>query len=162
MFARSSVRYVDTLLDRQPRRGDPKIYLQIAVGSPTASALAMVDTGATYSVLDADVAEELGAFQDAGVPEVRLSTRHGILPGRLVRRDTWLLADDGPALAIEATFWVSSDWTFGCVLGYSGLLDRVRFALDPARNRFYFGPLEDEPARLVDSRAGTPYGPAAS
>ncbi len=35
----------------------------------------------------------------------------------------------------------SSDWPPGkTFLGYSGLLDSIRFALDPQRNHFYFGP----------------------
>jgi hypothetical protein len=104
--------------------------------------LAMVDTGAAYSVLDADVADELGAFDDAGVPEIELSTRHGPLRGRLVRREMWIIAEEGPTLGVEATFWVSSDWTFGHVLGYSGLLERIRFAVDPLVSRFYFGAVD--------------------
>jgi hypothetical protein len=104
--------------------------------------LAMVDTGAAYSVLDADVADELGAFDDAGAPQLELSTRHGLLRGHLVRRETGIVAEEGPTLGFEATFWVSRDWTFGHVLGYSGLLERIRFAIDPLVSRFYFGSLD--------------------
>jgi hypothetical protein len=28
----------------------------------------------------------------------------------------------------------------GTFLGYSGLLERIRFAVDPQQNNFYFGP----------------------
>lgn len=142
IFTSSWVGYVDTRLAHQPRRGDPKIYVQVAVGTPNSSMLAMVDTGAAYSVLDADVAEELDAFDDAGAPPVELSTRHGLLRGRLVRRETWIVAQEGPTLGFEATFWVSRDWTFGLVLGYSGLLERIRFAVDPIARRFHFGSLD--------------------
>jgi hypothetical protein len=142
IFTASWVGYVDTRNAQQPRRGDPKIYIQIAVGTPSSSMLAMVDTGAAYSVLDADVAEELGAFDEAGTPQVDLATRHGLLRGRLVRRETWIVAQEGPTLGFEATFWVSRDWTYGLVLGYSGLLERIRFAIDPIAARFHFGSVD--------------------
>ncbi len=39
------------------------------------------------------------------------------------------------------TFFICSDWPDGrTFLGYSGLLDSIRFALDPQANHFYFGP----------------------
>ena len=49
-------------------------------------------------------------------------------------------ADEGAPLVTEATFFVSADWPEGMTfLGYSGLLDSMRFALDPQANHFYFG-----------------------
>jgi hypothetical protein len=53
-----------------------------------------------------------------------------------------LVADNGESLSIEATVWVSREWTGGNFLGYGGLLERIRFAVDPANNLFYFGPLD--------------------
>jgi hypothetical protein len=134
--------YADFLPSRQPRRGDPKVYVPMAVGQASLRMLAMVDTRATYSVVDASVAAFLGAFEDADVPEATLSTRYGKLTGRLVRRDVWILPAEGAALHLEATLWACPEWSFGHVIGYSGLLDRLRFAIDPGRNHFHFGPLE--------------------
>lgn len=52
-----------------------------------------------------------------------------------------ILAEEGESMTIEPTFFVPSDWpqdlTF---LGYSSLLDSIRFAIDPEANDFYFGP----------------------
>jgi len=101
----------------------------------------MLDSGSTYSVLDADVAEELGAFADTEAPSVIMGTRRGTLAGRLVRRPLWLLADEGDSLEIDSTFWVSSEWRYGHFLGYAGFLQRIRFGLDPQFNRLHFGPL---------------------
>lgn len=99
----------------------------------------MLDTGSTFSVLDADLAEEIGAFDEADAPRVEMGTRHGVFGGRLVRRPVWLLAEEGDSLEVDATFWVSSAWRYGHFLGYGGFLQRIRFALDPDANQFYFG-----------------------
>lgn len=138
-FASSRARYLDALPGRITRR-DAKVYVRIAVGVPSLITTAMLDTGSTYSVLDADVAEELGAFRDADAPEVDMATRHGLLRGSLVRRRVWLLAEEGESLEVDATFWVSSAWRYGHFLGYAGFLQRIRFAIDPEANQFHFGP----------------------
>ena len=41
----------------------------------------------------------------------------------------------------EATVLVSSDWQGPSIVGYTGMLDRIRFAVDPPANQFHFGPL---------------------
>jgi hypothetical protein len=44
------------------------------------------------------------------------------------------------SFAADGMFFVSPDWpTDQTFLGYSGLLDGIRFALDPQANHFYFG-----------------------
>lgn len=71
----------------------------------------------------------------------RLSTRLGIKTGFLVRVPFLLIAEEGESLETEGTFFVPVDWPSGTsFLGYSGLLDSIRFALDPMANDFYFGP----------------------
>ena len=140
VFTASWASFRDTL-PGQPIRRDAKVYIQLAVGTPTITLTAMLDTGAAFSVLHADLAEELGAFDDADAPPLKLATRHGLLPGHLVRRPAWLLAEDGESLEVDATFWVSRAWRHGHFLGYGGLLQRIRFALDPESNQFHFGPI---------------------
>ena len=69
-----------------------------------------------------------------------MSTRMGIKAGYLVRASLDFVAEQGEALLTEGTFFVSEDWPDNLTfLGYSGLLDSIRFALDPQRNDFYFG-----------------------
>jgi hypothetical protein len=34
---------------------------------------------------------------------------------------------------------VSAEWLAPTFLGYMGLLERIRFAIDPQANQFYFG-----------------------
>jgi hypothetical protein len=137
-FAGSRTTYLDAVPGQVTRR-DAKVYVRIAVGDPALTTMAMLDTGSTYSVLDADLADLIGAFDEADAPVVDLATRHGVLKGSLVRRRVWLLAEAGASLDVDATFWVARDWRFGHFLGYTGFLQRVRFALDPESNQLHFG-----------------------
>ena len=69
-------------------------------------------------------------------------TRLGRFEGRLYRGTVRILAHRGSTLDLETTFFLSPDWPAGNFVGYVGFLDRLRFAVDPLRNLFYFGPLE--------------------
>jgi hypothetical protein len=138
-FTTGSAKYLDLLPGAQRR--DAKVYVRVAVGAPIFTTIAMLDSGATYSVLDADLAEELGGFDEATLP-IDMATRRGILRGQLIRRTTWLLAENGDALEVDTTFWISREWRYGHFLGYAGLLQRIRFGLDPQTNQFHFGPIE--------------------
>ena len=65
----------------------------------------------------------------------------GVFRGQLYRGLITLLADEGSPLDVEATVFVTPDWPGPNFLGYQGLLQRIRFAVDPESNRFYFGPI---------------------
>ena len=49
------------------------------------------------------------------------------------------MAEDGQSIAVDATVFVSHEWRGQTFLGYMGLLERIRFALDPQVNDFHFG-----------------------
>ena len=65
----------------------------------------------------------------------------GTVQGKLVRAMTTLVAEDGFSLEVDSTVFVSRDWPAGNFIGYSGLLERIRFAIDPQVNAFIFGGL---------------------
>ena len=100
----------------------------------------MLDTGASWSVLNPEVADELDLFDRDG-ETVTISSRVGTVEGKLVRARTTLVAEDGDSLEVDSTVFVSRDWPAGNFIGYSGLLERIRFALDPQANAFMFGGL---------------------
>lgn len=107
--------------------------------------LALLDTGAMWSVLDDGTAKVLGGhLEDLNIP-VPMATRFGKYEGSLHRLDIELLADPGAGndLAIEATVLVLPAWPGPVVLGVRGLLERVRLALDlgSVQPWFYFGPV---------------------
>lgn len=86
-----------------------------------------------WSVLNAEIARRIGLLDAQGEP-LTLSTRTGKVFGKLVRAPVSLVADAGESLELDATFFVSADWRHGTFLGYSGLLEWMRFAIDPYRN----------------------------
>lgn len=100
--------------------------------------IAQVDTGAAWSILEPELAEAIGVLDEEGV-RTTISTRVGDISGHLVKVPVTILADEGLSLEIEATIFVSRNWPRGNFLGYSGLLERIRFAFDPQANQFYFG-----------------------
>lgn len=50
-----------------------------------------------------------------------------------------IVAEEGRSLEVEAIVFVSPEWTEQTFLGYAGLLERIRFGVDPQANDFYFG-----------------------
>ena len=133
-FATGSAVFMDTDLAEV----SPKIYVRIQPGNLLTPVLAQLDTGAAWSVLNAEVARLIGVLDARGEP-LTLSTRMGNFRGKLVRVSVSLVADARESLNLDATFFVSSEWAHATFLGYSGLLERIRFAIDPQRNLFYFG-----------------------
>lgn len=118
-----------------------KIYARLAFPAlADAKMFALVDTGAAYSGLDPEIAERLGLFTREGVPLDRYNVRGTDLAGRLVRENVTLVADTGPSVTFEATFFVSRDWPPGfIVIGYNAFLSSLRFAVDGHSNQWYFG-----------------------
>ena len=118
-----------------------KIFVKVCLEDRFDSAFyAQVDTGAAWSVLDHRLAQRFGLLSPEN-PGTQISTRFGLLKGSLVRPKITFVAEEGVHLDTFATFFVSPDWPSGLnFLGYSGLLDSIRFALDPQKNHFYFGP----------------------
>ena len=126
--------------DRDNPETTAKIFVRLLLGEIPTAVVAQLDTGAAWSVLDPKVAANLGIL-DADGPRTSLETRFGRKEGRLVKVPIRFLADEGTSFDTEGTFFISPDWPPGrTFLGYSGLLDSIRFALDPQKNHFYFGP----------------------
>jgi hypothetical protein len=128
--------------DHAPGLAEPtaKVYVTVLLGQSSRPVPAQLDTGAAWSVLPPQIAREAGVTVDSNRP-VFMNTRLGIKQGYLVRTPLVFVADQGESLFTEGTFFVCPDWPEGqTFLGYSGLLDSIRFALDPQANNFYFGP----------------------
>jgi len=117
-----------------------KVYVRIQAGTLLEPFLAQLDTGAAYSVLEPEIVEAIGASSDPGSP-ARLSVKGLEFDGRLIKIPITLLADEGVALSVDATVFVAANLPPGKnFLGYTGFLEAIRFAVDPQKNNFYFGP----------------------
>jgi hypothetical protein len=99
----------------------------------------MVDTAAPWCILDGALATVFETAEAILVKHQTLSSRLGDIVGDLCRTSITLLADEGDSLTVEATVFVCHDWQGPSVIGYNGLLERIRFAVDPSLNTFYFG-----------------------
>ena len=101
----------------------------------------LLDTGAEWGIFPADLADTLGYDPLAeGVPTV-LDTRLGKYQGYLLRIPIFIPATEGDGLDVELTWIVVPGWPGPPVMGWGGCLERLRFAIDPATETFYFGEL---------------------
>ena len=131
-----------TFLDSLPLASgrSARIYVRIAVPGMEEPFLALLDTGAEWSVIDREIAEQIGLSDADGEP-ITLLHKDGSTAGTLVRTVVTMIADEGSALDVDATVFVPNDgWPRGRnFLGYSCFLDRIRIGLDPQNNHIYFG-----------------------
>jgi predicted aspartyl protease len=137
LFANGRAQYFDHAPDAVAE-GTAKIFVRIEAPGLDAALHAQLDTGAAWSVLNAEIAEALGLLPGSG-EEIKLTTRLGPFNGRLEEATLTILAEEGQSLEVNARVFVSADWNHQTFLGYMGLLERIRFGLDPQANQFYFG-----------------------
>jgi predicted aspartyl protease len=95
------------------------------------SLVVLLDTGADWSVVDAETAEAAGSALSEPLDDITIHTRYGTLPATLHRLTMTLLANEGADLAVDATVAVIQNWPGPVVLGVRGCLERLRIALDP-------------------------------
>jgi hypothetical protein len=107
--------------------------------------LALLDTGAHWTVIGSETIELLGDELGEGIGSLRMSTRLGSFPGMLHRLSIQLIAEQGESLTVDGTCLALPDWRGPNVLGVHGFLERLRFALEPesahAEARIHFGPV---------------------
>jgi len=131
-----------TYRDFDPESPSRKRGLYVRVMLPDsagASVYALIDTGTPYCIFDMAVVDTLGLSFDEG-EKIVLRTVYGPFEGTVQRMTIRLIAEQGESLNIEASVFVAADWHLGNFLGYTGFLERFRFAVDPGMNTFYFGP----------------------
>jgi hypothetical protein len=116
------------------------IYIEVLPIGLVLPITAMIDTGAPWCILEPQFGEQIKDFLEVVESEVWLDTRLGRVRGGLYRGALMIPALEGEPLEVNATFFLSSDWYGGNFIGYEGLLQHIRFAVDPRDNAFFFGP----------------------
>jgi hypothetical protein len=135
-------------IDRHVGLSRLPIAVKCRIGSQDFTELALLDTAAQWSVFGKELVEILEEDLHSPTDTIKMSTRKGRIEGVLHRIEISLLAEQGCGrdLTIEGTVLVSKDWDGPTVLGYTGFLERIRFALDPGvlpdEQKFYFGAVE--------------------
>jgi len=126
-----------------PQENTPQVVLEIAIEGIVAEAI--VDTGGVYLLCHPRLARQLDMDASQAVsPVIELLFRGVSLQGRLHRMSLTLLAEVGENLGFEATAFVPEQdeegWSdMPSILGFYGCLERIRMAIDPVTETFYFG-----------------------
>ena len=138
VFATGFSEYADTL----PGQDEPlsRVYVPIQPEGSEIWHLALVDTGGHFFIPSPEVLTSIRDHLTDSFDSTTLMTSQGRLQGKLFRHRISLIGVAGEDLEIDATVCAAPDWTGPTVLGYTGMLERFRFAVDPETNRFYFGP----------------------
>lgn len=105
---------------------------------------AIVDTGTPWCIFPPETMAFLGFTAESMQDEASLSIRGMVYNGYLVRMMIRLEAEQGDNADIDATVFVpdlhpDDVWDIPHFIGLDGLLNRIRFAVDPQQNMFYFG-----------------------
>jgi len=136
-FATGNVRYVDAT-EASPVT-EARIVVPVELKSVAKPVLAVVDTAAPWCIFEPSVAESLVRNSLPILRQTVLSTRMGLIEGAVYRDVLRIPADEGEPLDVDATIFLSPEWRGPNFIGYQGLLQRIRFAVDPEENLFYFG-----------------------
>jgi hypothetical protein len=128
-----------------PRETTPRVILDVEIeGIPTQ---AMVDTGGIYLLCHPQFAAQLDLdISDATSGLLSMLFRGVFVQGRLYRLNVSLPADEGEDVPFQATAFVpehyeEEQWgAIPSILGFHGCLERIRMAIDPVTDTFYFGP----------------------
>lgn len=105
----------------------------------------IVDTGALWCILSPDDFGPLvGEYGPLEAFVVSLNVRGIRYTGQIYRVPLTLIADEGADLTADATVFVpelypDETWPHPNFIGLEGFLSRIRFAVDPTQNLFYFG-----------------------
>ena len=124
----------------------PKIIVEVRLNDlPTQ---AFVDTGGVFIFISPEMADVIGLDSQGGLDTPNLKWRGGNLKGKLHQISVTLPAETGYPVTIEGTAFVPNlspaetlIEDFPCILGMQGCLERLRFAVDPENEMFYFGEL---------------------
>ena len=140
-FTTGLARYLDSCPGRQEAQA--RIYVRFRPAGVDAelSFLALLDTGGHYFIPGPDVRDLVRDHLTGKFGDVSLMTAYGLIRGELYPHQVTLIADAGEPLVIESTMFFSDEWEAPTsFMGYTGVLDRARFAVDSQNVLFHFGP----------------------
>ena len=123
-----------------------RILIQVEINEDFREAI--LDTGGQYFLCAQDVAEGIRPAPEYTLERKNIRFRGETVRGRLHRIDILLLHGEGDYLTVDVTaFLPDPDQVFTpefipySFLGMHCCMERVRFAIDPSEDRFYFGRL---------------------
>jgi len=120
----------------------PRILIEVAVEGVLTRAA--VDTGGAYLVCRPDVARKAGLRPPSSLGEQIVNIRGRSYPGHVYRQGIEILAQRGDALRFHGIVFVpelapGETWGLPSIMGSQGMLEFIRFAVDPLDDTFFFG-----------------------
>lgn len=141
-FIQGMVRYSDAYPDNPGSR----IVVGVTLGNGVSLTHAIIDTGAPWCIFGPKWVEAVGIDYQQNFQERPFWVRGDKYQGWLCRMAIGLEAEKGESLTVDATVFVpkleDQEWRHPNFIGLSGFLERIRFAIDPDNNYFYFGALD--------------------
>ncbi len=120
------------------------IQVEVQIVAPVLET-AILDTGSPYMILSPKVAKDSGFTQDRTIDRTVLKIRGYKYEGSITRLNVTLPAVEGQSLSVDTTAFIpdrEDAWgDFPSFVGCMGFLERLRFAIDPNTDTFYFGSL---------------------
>jgi predicted aspartyl protease len=107
----------------------------------------VIDTGGVYLVCNPAIMEQINFDPSDELGTDVINIRGHKVTGVLHRLSITLLAEEGQSLELEALSFVphlrpTEEWDLPSFMGMFGCLERLRFAVDPVTNTFYFGTID--------------------
>ena len=107
-----------------------------------------MDTGAEFCILGP---EEAAKIDISYFSQGSRLIGGGDYDGRYGHTSARLEADEGESVELNMTVWVprlryGQVWPHPNLIGLTGFLEKVRFAVDPEYNQFYFGAFGEDSA----------------
>lgn len=141
---------VTTYRDDDPSQIHSRIIVPVRFNNDSQEVLAVVDTGAPWCILSpSDAVAAAIDYQNEGEWGHSLIIRGSNISGWLCMDiPVHIDAERGTGISVPSTIFIpelelGQIWNLPNFLGLSGFLERIRFAVDPGTNLFYFGALED-------------------
>lgn len=106
---------------------------------------AILDTAAKWCIIDPNIAKEWEKlFFNRYDSNESVNIRGTPLKGSIAHAQIILRATNGDDLILDARFFIpqlapNQDWLLPNFIGLDGMLNCMRFAIDPAENAIYFG-----------------------
>ena len=121
---------------------ESRIYVSVQFDT-LPKTFAVLDTGAPWCILNEEQAKELNPkYKDEAIDTKCLNIRGEKTEGVLIRLPVTICAEQGEDIIIEGTVFVPQDERdLPNFIGLDGLLSRIKFAINPQSNIFYFGPI---------------------
>lgn len=133
-----------------PGAGETAARILIAIEIADQPTEAILDTGAPFVICSPHLVPFISTDATVALERHRILVRGSWVTGTLHRLPINFPAEEGDDLQVDSTVylpdqeWADSWGSLPSFIGLTGCLERMRFAVDPDTDTFYFGPLTNE------------------